>query len=612
MSAIVEFAGQLKSRIDITDVVQGYVELRPAGANLKGLCPLHREKTPSFTVSPAKQIFHCFGCGEGGDVIKFIEKVEHTSWMDALRFLAEKYRVPLPEFRPGTRQDGEKERDARDEMLRLHAMAAQFFAKQLASGDKKLRAKAEDYLATRQLDAELVSRFGLGLAPEGWNNFMNAARAAGFSPEAQRAGGLIVHRAEKDSAYDRFRARLIFPVCDAMGRPIAFGARVFLPDAAPDEPKYINSPETEIYKKGRHLYALHLAKESIVREKCALMMEGYMDVIRAHQHGFHHAVASCGTALTADHVNALKKLCREVVFVYDGDEAGQKAMLGGCEILLEHEMTVRVVVLPEKHDPDSFLRKNGREGFQKQINEAQPIMTFLLRHAGGRFNRRTPEGKVQIVDFVLPFLEKVRNGILRAEFVQRTAEYLEVDAVLVARQLSSKNKHNLSALRQELSAPREEITRERKLLKLLVESAEARAKVAGQLEPDWLRDPQVREWIRTILSEADASAATWDGLLTQCTHENQRSLLRALMVDDSEPLDATDRTINHNLARIRFTYQRGLSTLLMRQMQEFFLGQPPEAQADPHEQSGEWSRQFDETTREMAQLGKGYFLTPHS
>jgi DNA primase len=291
MSTIIEFADKLLSQVDIVRVVEEYVPLRRGGSNLKGLCPFHREKTPSFSVSPSKQMFHCFGCGVGGNAIAFVQRVERIEWMDALRLVAEKNGIQVP---PLKRDHDQGRDDARQRFLEVNKMAMAHFCANLEAAMRNPSHEISAYLGRRKLDAATVRRFGIGLAADAWSAMMDAGRKAGFERETLVAAGGAIHNAESKRHYDRFRKRLIFPICDTLGRPIAFGGRVYASDAAPDEPKYVNSPETALYHKGQQLYALHLAKEAISTRGHALLMEGYMDVIRAHMHGFENAVASCG------------------------------------------------------------------------------------------------------------------------------------------------------------------------------------------------------------------------------------------------------------------------------------------------------------------------------
>jgi DNA primase len=600
MSAILEFADKLRSHIDIVDVVGRYVDLRRGGVNLKGLCPFHREKTPSFTVSAAKQIFHCFGCNEGGDAIKFIQKVERLEWIEAVRLLSQQYNVPMPEFR----RDGGSSTahaDEKEKLLAVSKLAAEFFASVLERESKKDGTEVSEYLERRALDEALVKRFQLGLAPDAWQDFMEAGRRAGYERDTLVTAGLVIHNQNNKRFYDRFRKRLIFPIHDPLGRAIAFGGRVYASDAAPDEPKYVNSPETPLYHKGQALYALHLAKDEISRGGRALLMEGYMDVIRAHQHGFTTAVATCGTALTDEQAKTLKRFCSEVVFVYDGDAAGQKAMLRGCEILLEHGFTVSIVGLPGDHDPDSFLRAEGSEAFREHVARARSFIEFFLDAAANQHDRKSPEGKVRIVEMMLPLLKRVGKSIAQNEYVRRVADFLDIDDSLVIRQLSDNNPRNLENLRKAVEEQSTDSRVERTLLRLAVESSSARQKVMERIEPAWLRHHKIRKWLER-LRDTMADDITWDYLFEHAEDDVEAAFLRTLALAD-EPFDASERTLDNVAARLRINHLHQYNRMLAEQIQEFF---GREGDSDAH--VGELTRNVDSTVQDRKQLGSKYFL----
>lgn len=558
MSALIDFANKLLARVDIVEVVGEYVPLKRAGQNYRGLCPFHREKTPSFNVSPTKQIFHCFGCGVGGDAIRFIMRIEHLEWVDALKLLAQKHGIPLPEFE---RRPADKAiQDAKTKLYEVNKLACEFYAANLQKALKDPKHPATQYLAKRKIDAELATRFSLGLAPTGWTDFTEAAKRAGFEPETVIGAGLVIRHSESGRVYDRFRNRIIFPICDSLGRPVAFGARVYAPDAAPDEPKYINSPETAIYRKGQVLYGLHLAKDSIVREGYALLMEGYLDVIRAHQFGFTHAVATCGTALTEEQGGTLKKLARRVLFAYDGDEAGQKAMLRGCEVLLDYELGIQIVVLPDPHDPDSYLVEHGTEPFRQLIAESRDFFEFFLDKAIERFGSGTVAAKVECVQFLIPILQRVRNAVAQREYVRIAAQRLDVDEAALSRQLRSKQKSSPQQLAKTLtqatpSEPRSECT----LLKLVVECENLRPWAFEHVVPDWLASSRVRKWFeRCRALHAEGMLLGWESLLRECgdddTNEDAR-FLREVAFMESEPIDQlTPDTLSSYLARLKRSF----------------------------------------------------------
>ncbi|MCX7717748.1 MAG: DNA primase [Candidatus Sumerlaeaceae bacterium] len=572
MSRILEFANRLRAQIDIVQVVQEHVPLKRVGINLKGLCPFHKEKTPSFSVNAAKQIFHCFGCGKGGDVIRFVQEIERLDWMGAVRFLAERHGIPMPSF--GQEGRSAVTRSERDRQHQLTREAAAFFARQLAAAMQDPASEIARYMERRQIPMELAAHFALGLAPDQWTGLLDHVTATGYEREFVASAGLAIHNQDKGRFYDRFRKRLIFTICDGLGRPVAFGGRVYASDAAPDEPKYINSPETALYRKGEHLYALHLAKERIVAEQRALLMEGYMDVLRAHQHGFTHAVATCGTALTDEQARTLKKFAREIVFVYDGDAAGQAAMLRGTEILLEHELAVRIVVLPDNHDPDSYLLTHGAQAFQAALEAATDFLTFFLEVASARHNRHTTEGRVQIVEFVVPLLQKVKNPIMRRDLVCRTADFLSIDDSLIDRQLERRTRRRAEELRQEIGEATSAASRlEAQMLRLVVESRVARPLVLRGLNPEWILNGNLRRWFEFVREAATEENLSWDTLLAACRDEEERAMLTAIAMDE-ETLPECEQAISHLLARLRMRYSRHQAAQVARQLSDEYRRDP--------------------------------------
>jgi len=359
---------EVKDRIDIVDFISEYVQLRKSGQNWKGLCPFHAEKTPSFMVSPAKQIFHCFGCGAGGDVISFLVKYERLPFPEALHVLAGKAGVLLPT----ARQD--KQVIERDEQVRnaLRAASTFFVTKLKESGN------ASEYVRKRGISGETAELFKLGYAPAGWQNLLRYLKGMGYGDAVIKEAGLAV--AGEKGLYDMFRDRVIFPIMGVQGSVIAFGGRA-MDDGLP---KYINSPETPVFRKSETLYGMFTAKEAIRKKEHVLIVEGYMDVIICHQYGFENVVAPLGTALTAGHLQKLRKLTKEAVVIFDGDAAGIAAARRALPLLCQNDIHARILLLPQNEDPDSYLREQGSESFSILIEKAQSMIGFLLSIAQGR------------------------------------------------------------------------------------------------------------------------------------------------------------------------------------------------------------------------------------
>lgn len=400
---------------DIVELVGGVLELKPAGtARFKTLCPFHSEKTPSFTVSRDRQIFHCFGCGKGGDAISFLCEYEGLTFVEAMRKLADRAGVRLPAMSPGD----DKEDQLRTRLKELSAFAYSLFREFY---EDPLRGSAcRHYLKTRALKPDTVKRFGLGYAPEGWSNLVDKARAKGFNEKELEKSGLV-RRGEKGSLYDFFRNRLIVPIRDVSGNVVAFGGR----DMGQDGPKYINSPENALYKKGRVLYGLHEARDAMRLEKRVILVEGYFDLMRCFDSGIEYVVATCGTALTDAQAALIRRYVPEVVVVFDADAAGIRAALRGVGLLVNAGLTVHAMTLPDGKDPDDYINAHGPEAFTQLIAEALDFVTFYIRMSADRLS--TIEGRTVVAREIFITLMSLNDELRRDEYLKRTARELRLN-----------------------------------------------------------------------------------------------------------------------------------------------------------------------------------------
>jgi DNA primase len=415
--------GRVREAVDIVEVLSEYVTLKKSGKDFVGLCPFHNEKTPSFSVSPAKQIFKCFGCGEGGNVFTFLMAREHMTFPEAVRYLAQRAGIEIqtqasegPRQTPGTRS----------RICDVNRWAAEYFRAQLHA---ERGAAARQYLQQRQISPQSVRRFGLGYAPGGWENLIGAARAKGIGRNVLLEAGLVTRRAGEAAGglYDRFRDRLMFPILDAQKRVIGFGGRTL----ADETPKYLNSPETPVFAKSRCLYGLHAARDRIAGGR-AVIVEGYTDCIMAHQHGIGETLATLGTALTEEHARLLSRYCDQVVLVFDSDEAGRKAADRSVEIFLTEPVTVRIAAVPTGKDPCDFLLAAGAEAFGRLLDDAPDALEFKWRLAAQELSGATTiDGRREAVDAFLGTvaaawttrsIDTVRRGLL----TERLARLLRV------------------------------------------------------------------------------------------------------------------------------------------------------------------------------------------
>ncbi len=407
-----ELFQEIKEKNDIVSVISEYVSLRKAGRSFSGLCPFHGEKTPSFNVNPEKQFFYCFGCGAGGDVFNFLMKMEGSDFIQAARKLADRAGVAWPEL-----QESDQDR-SRNELIRMNQLAASFFHYCLTKSD--LGKSGREYLAKRGISETIWQKFQLGFAPAGWQQLTDVIRSKGASLEQAATLGLVGF-GEK-GYYDRFRDRIMFPIMDPQGNVIGFGGRIM----EAGEPKYLNSPETPLFHKGRFLYGLQLAKDAVRKRNQAIIMEGYMDVIQAHQGGFEHAIASLGTALTRDQAKTIKRYAAEVILAYDADTAGQNATLRGMELLHEAGLRVKILRLPSGEDPDSFIKKYGSASLTERLLAAPGLTDFKIEQVLRRYDLQTPEGKNDAVQAILPELAGIESTVIRESYIRQIVRAIGV------------------------------------------------------------------------------------------------------------------------------------------------------------------------------------------
>ena len=406
------FIDDLKQQADIVVVIQDYVSLKKTGATYKGLCPFHGEKTPSFHVTRDKGFFHCFGCGVGGDVFKFLELHEKIGFADAVKLLAQRFGVALPEMEQSDEQRANSAE--RETLLKVHESAAAWFRQQLASN---AGARIRRQIEGRGITDATRDALGLGFAPAAREGLKAALLKEGFSQGVLLRAGLVVQR-EDGSVIDRFRNRLIIPICRDTGSVIAFGGRAVDAD---QQPKYLNSPETPIYSKGRTLYGLHLSKNAIRQRKFAILVEGYFDFAQVYQGGFEGVVASCGTALTPQQAQQLRRFTSKVVLSFDPDTAGQGAAAKSCEMLVAEGFAVNVALLPAGDDPDTFVRKHGHQGYAERLEHSTPYLEYLLDRAAANHNLNTDEGRVKFLGDMLPVGGRIPDAAMRDRFADRLA-----------------------------------------------------------------------------------------------------------------------------------------------------------------------------------------------
>jgi len=469
------FIDDLKQQADIVVVIQDYVSLKKAGATYKGLCPFHGEKTPSFQVHRDKGFFHCFGCGVGGDVIKFLELHEKVGFTDAVKQLAQRFGVAIPELEQS--DDQRASTAERETLLKIHEAAAAWFREQLAA---PAGTRIRNHIASRGISTETSAALGLGFAPPGWDALKRTLIQQGFTESALVRAGLLSQR-EDGSTIDRFRNRLMIPICRDNGSVIAFGGRALDAD---QQPKYLNSPETPIYSKGRTLYGLNLAKNALRQRGFAVLVEGYFDFAQVYQAGMQGVVASCGTALTPQQAQQLRRFTSKVVLSFDPDAAGQGAAAKSCEMLVAEGFEVNVATLPQGDDPDTFVRKNGGQAYGERLQRSQPYLEYLLDRAAAGHNLNSDEGRVNFLNELLPVAGRIPDAARRDRFADRLSHKARVTEDVVRaqiRQAVSQKQTTISA--RELPNVGQVTKAEKGLIWLLVHNHNAALTALESLDP---------------------------------------------------------------------------------------------------------------------------------
>ncbi len=536
------FIDDLKRQADIVRVIQDYVQLKKKGANWMACCPFHKEKTPSFSVSPAKEIFYCFGCHKGGNVFSFVMEIERVAFPEAIKIVAEKTGVPLPKLV----DDGpyEARRQEADEVVQLNTWALEWWERQLESGAEA--SIGRDYLQRREITEETCHAFRLGYAPDSWDALSLHLRQKGASQGQVERSGLVVKK-DGGGSYDRFRGRLIFPVLDTQNRPIAFGGRTLKDEDA----KYINSPETAAYIKGRNLFGLNLTRDEIRRQEFAILVEGFLDLIVPYQYGIRNVVASLGTALTPEQVKLLGRFARKVVVNYDGDRAGVQAAKKSIEILLAEDLEVKVLVLPENTDPDEFIRKFGVAEYQQRRAKAQPHIQFVIEQAVADRDLHRPAEKAEAVEEVLPYVRAVRNRIQKREYFDMAMDALRIGDVALRRELwqtlrtgTGSASAGQKVLRRTAVKP---TVAERKLLEWILFNAEVRRSVLARIKPEDYEDLPTASIFQALI-EIDKEGTVPDyNLLSERTQSDPLAieLLPALLINEPLSDDAGQLSDGH-------------------------------------------------------------------
>lgn len=531
---------EIKNAADIVELVSEVVHLKKAGKNFVGLCPFHTEKTPSFTVSPEKQIFYCFGCGAGGNIFSFLMKNDGLAFPEAARSLARRHGIDIP--RRNLTPEQKKRMGERESLLKINRQAMDFFSRALHRGTPGQAAMA--YLIKRGLSSEIIARFNIGYAPKGWDHLSNFFLKKGVPLARVEKSGLILPKKDGRGYYDRFRERIVFPIIDVNQAVIGFGGRV-MDDTLP---KYLNSPETSVYNKSRSLYGLHLSKDKCRQAQTVYIVEGYLDLLMLHQHGIENAVATLGTALTADHVRMLSRYVPRMILVYDSDEAGIRSALrcidtfwkehvdfSRGDVFREEKADTHILVLPGGHDPDSYLREKGAGPFEKAASHAPGIISFLIEQSIG-MHGLTTEGKIRVVTDLKGPLAAINDNVARALYIKQLAERigLEENIILEKVREDSSEKGKKEIRRQKNNTDQEGSRLEQQIIAMMLQFPAILSEIKKHNVIEFIENRHLQSIGKTILEHRLSSVEQISELLSRIDNPEQHRLISALaMVEES-------------------------------------------------------------------------------
>ena len=536
---------EIRDRTDIVTVISDHVVLKKVGKNFKGLCPFHSEKTPSFSVSPDKRIYHCFGCGVGGNVFKFVMEIQSISFPEVLKVLAERAGIPLPRNSSDHSTDpGHKERES---LRKLNEAATRYFQSLLKNPEGGLSAR--NYLTSRHFDAETLERYRVGWAAPTWKGLLtHVQQKSSVTQEQLLKSGLIIKKEDSSTVYDRFRGRVIFPIKDLHSNIIGFGGRSINEE---DQPKYLNSPETLLYQKSETLFGMDQAKQAIRKENQVILVEGYFDQMRAVQHGVEYVVATCGTALTAKQASMLRNHAETAILIFDSDSAGRSAAEKGFDILLEHGMNVKIVVLPDGQDPDSFIQEQGAESFLEKIRNAKPFMESYIDALVRESPDQTPADKVKMANQILPLLTKIKNTVERSAWLEKFTSKTNIDDRNFLKELSKALTQNQPRMAETKSELAPLLNLEKHLVHLILSDKETAQMVLLEVDPEDFSDPILKNIAQTCRQKIDNDEdLRIDQLLGQTEDPETRNVLSRLGLDSVE-FESPERTMKDCIGKFK-------------------------------------------------------------
>ena len=553
---------EVRDRTDIVEVVSQFVTLKKVGKNFKGLCPFHSEKTPSFTVSPEKRIYHCFGCGAGGNVFKFVIETQNISFIDAVRQFADSAGISIPQPNADNLNNPlYKEREA---LKKANELAANYYHSLLHDSEAGLAAR--NYLKGRHFTGEILDKYGIGWASPGWRGLINHFHKIGIlSKKTVLQSGLVIEKEDGSNVYDRFRGRVIFPIKDLHGSVIGFGGRAI---ADGDNPKYLNSPETTLYQKSQTLIGLDMAKQAIRKEDQAILVEGYFDQMRATQFGIFNTVATCGTALTPKQAGILRNYASSVVLVFDSDNAGRSAAEKGFEVLHEKGLQVKIVFLPEGKDPDSYIHENGVDNFMEKIKTAKPYLESYIDTVVAGKDGSSPSTRVEMANKVLPIVGKVHNLVERNGLLEYFSFKAKIDDASFLTELKKSFLRNQPRIDIPETETNSTLNLERHLVHLILSGKETAKRVFKAVNLEDFSNPALKSIATTCLQMIDKNEdVEIDKLIDQTDDPEIRSRLTQFGLEPLE-FDSPEKTVSDCVTKFNNVHIKSKIKIVKQQRNE--------------------------------------------
>jgi len=592
---------EIKERLDIAEVLQEYIQLRKSGANFKALCPFHNEKTPSFMVSPEKQIWHCFGCSEGGDIFGFVMKIEGVEFPEALRILAKKAGVEL-------RREDPTLQNKKTRLMDICKLTAAYYHKVLLESPKAEFVR--EYLKSRQIDSDTTEQFKLGYSPDSWDLLFEFLKKKGYSEEEIFLAGLTVKKEKGTGYYDRFRNRLMFPINDIHGNAVGFGGRTLKKDE--QGAKYINSPETLVYNKSHILYGLDQAKSSIRKEDAVIVVEGYTDCISAHQAGIRNVVASSGTALTEGHLKLIKRHTSNIIVAFDRDVAGAEAAKRGIEVALTQEMNIRVLELLSGKDPDEAIKEN-KDDFLKAVKEAKPYLQYYFDDTFKNFNLSRVEDKKRAAAVLLPIIAKIANGIEQSHWLKELAKKIDVSEEILRERIKKTVKSRRTPVKEvaeeNLIKPIDRFIKVgEELLSLLLCYPEQISFAVKELVPECFGEERQRFLYKNLViyytKKEQFNISDFQKKLQSKNNNESAAYLDVIHLLGEESFsDLTEISVRQYLKERINLLKRNLISLQLKEIEQRIKALEQQKTSQNQEEFDTLSQKFNQLTNQLRQLG---------